>query len=141
MRGFTIIELLVVLAIFLVIVAIFMPLAISFYQMEILNRTEGQLVWLLREARDSAINQKNNSYFGVKITDDNFILFRGINFDNRVSADDQTVAYSNSIKISGDNEIVFTPSTGFITNEAIIKLSSAGVVREININKIGIINY
>lgn len=141
MRGFTIIELLVVLAIFFVLVAIFTPMAISFYQMEALNKTQDQLVWLLREARDNAVNQKNNSFFGVRVLEDNFILFQGESYINRIETEDQVVSFPDNIKISGDDEIIFAPTTGFVSSNGLIKLISAGVSKEINVNKIGVINY
>jgi len=141
MRGFTIIELLVVLAIFLVLVAIITPMAINFYKIEMLNKAESQLVWLLREAHDNAVNQKNNSFFGVKVLEDNFVLFRGESFADRIEADDHIVFYSDNIKIFGDDEIVFVPTTGFVKSEAVIELISVGVSKEINVNKIGVINY
>lgn len=141
MRGFTIIELLIVLAIFLVLVAIFTPMAISFYQMEAMNKTQDQLVWLLREARDNAVNQKNNSFFGVRVLEDNFILFQGESYINRIETEDQVVSFPDNIKISGDDEIIFAPTTGFVSSNCLIKLISAGVSKEINVNKIGVINY
>ena len=141
MRGFTLIELLVVLAIFIVLLAIILPMGIRLYQIELLNKTQAQLVWLLREARDNSVNQKNNSYFGVKILPEEMVLFRGDSYENRMVDEEEVSIYPNTINITGLEEIIFNPTTGFTNTSGSILLSSSSASREIQINQIGTINY
>lgn len=141
MRGFTLIELLVVLAIFLVLLAIVIPMGVGLYQIELLNQTQTQLVWLLREARDNAVNQKNNSYFGVKVLQEKLVLYRGDNYENRIVEEDEAYNYPNIITMNGIDEVIFTPTTGFTNTQGSIFLKTSSASREIKINQLGIIDY
>ncbi|MCX6743663.1 MAG: prepilin-type N-terminal cleavage/methylation domain-containing protein [Candidatus Parcubacteria bacterium] len=85
-RGFSLIELIVVIGIIAILAIFLLPVSLNYYQREVLKKTEDQLVWLLKEARDNAINQKNGSYFGLYIANDNFIIFQGQSYSQRILA-------------------------------------------------------
>jgi prepilin-type N-terminal cleavage/methylation domain-containing protein len=147
-RGFSLIELIVVIGIIAILAIFLLPVSLNYYQREVLKKTEDQLVWILKEARDNAINQKNGSYFGLYITNDNFIIFQGQSYSQRILVEDVSYSFPLSINISGLKEIVFAPNTGIASPSGTISLSlgtasadASQDKRDIIINELGVISY
>jgi prepilin-type N-terminal cleavage/methylation domain-containing protein len=140
-RGFTLTEILVVIGIFALLSILLVPLGLNYYQREVLNKTDDQLVWVLKEARDNALNQNGGSSFGVYIAAHSFTLFRGISFSQRVAADDLNYSFPSSIAVTGLQEIVFLPNNGTTSTIGKISLSNGQYQRDILINELGVIDY
>lgn len=140
-RGFTLTEILVVIGIFALLSILLVPLGLNYYQREVLNKTDDQLVWVLKEARDNALNQNGGSSFGVYIAANNFTLFRGTSFNQRIIEDDINYSFPDSITFTGLQEIVFSPNTGATSQIGKISLSTGHYQRDILINELGVIDY
>jgi prepilin-type N-terminal cleavage/methylation domain-containing protein len=140
-NGFTLMELLIVIGIIVLLSIILLPIGFNYYQRELLNKTEDQLVWLLKEARDNAVNQKNGSFFGVYIAVNDFIIFQGPNYNQRAAENDSSYSFPETITISGLKEIIFVPNTGTTQQVGTISLALGQFKKDISINEFGIINY
>ena len=139
--GFTLIELIIVIAISIFLVAIFFPIGLNFYQIQVLNGGTDSIVWLLKQAQSSAISQKNDSAFGLYLAQNQAILFQGNNYQGREASQDINVAIPLSVRIAGLQEIDFAKKTGLPAQTGSIFLSLAGRSEEIQINSIGLISY
>jgi len=139
--GFTLIELIIVIAISIFLVAIFFPIGFNFFQIQVLNGATDSIVWLLKQAESSAISQKNNSAFGLYLAQNQAILFQGDNYQGRVASQDINVSIPMSIRITGLQEIDFAKKTGLPSQAGSIFLSLDGRSQEIQINSIGLISY
>jgi prepilin-type N-terminal cleavage/methylation domain-containing protein len=140
-RGFTLIELIIVICIIILLTALFWPIGAAYYQREILNKTEQQMIWTLKLARANAINQKNNSSFGIYIKDNQLILFQGESYAQRDASKDIIYDVPSSVKISGAEIIIFAVNTGLVNNPGLISLRTNSTIKEIKINELGVIDY
>lgn len=140
-KGFTLIEVIIVICIFLVLLVIFWPVGTSFYRQELLSKTESQIIWALKQARTDAIDQKNNSSFGIYFQNQQIVLFQGSSFDQRVPNQDLAYNLPAAVAINGPQQIVFAANTGFTGLDSSINLSLGQFSRQIKINELGVFDY
>ncbi|GAI31119.1 unnamed protein product [marine sediment metagenome] len=81
-RGLTIIEVLLVIGL-LVILTGLVPLSLDFYKSQQLDTHSHGIVRTLRRAQLKAMAIEDDSSFGVYLTNDNYILFKGDSYLNR----------------------------------------------------------
>ena len=140
-KGFTLIEVIIVICIILLLFAIAWPIGANFYRQSLLSKAQQQVIWILKQARNDAINQKNNSAYGVHFSNGEAIIFQGDNFANRAVVNDINYTLPKIVAISGLQELFFAPNTGFVSSPGSLILSSSGGSKEIIINKLGVIDY
>lgn len=140
-KGFTLIEVIIVICIILLLFVIVWPIGANFYRQELSNKAQQQLVWILKQARSNAVNQKNNANFGVKLEPGTAVLFQGNNFNERNQDQDITYSLPSIIKQTGLQEIVFSANTGFVNNPGTVILNSYNSSKVIEINQLGVLDY
>lgn len=140
-KGFTLIELIIVICIVLLLGAIVWPIGANFFSQELASKAQQQIIWVLKQARANAVNQKNNSAFGVYLEKGQATLFQGNTYADRVISEDINYTLPKIVSINNLNEIVFEPNTGLVTNPGTIKIASPALSREIAVNKLGVIDY
>jgi len=110
--GFTLFELMLVMAMVIIIGVFTSSIGIAYYQSQILNETTDNLVSTLRQAQGSAQSGKNNHAFGVFIDEDSYVLFEGQDYLSRIIDQDVVFPINSNVTISGPSEIIFTELTG-----------------------------
>jgi len=149
--GFTLIEMLIAIAILIMIFSFGIFLSINSYKGYIFRSEKSVLLSVLERARSRAINNMFESNHGVCFVSPNYIIFIG-NSCIPGEPTNETISANTSLKISGLSEsspIVFEQLTGKITpqispysDEYIITLEQAGRVPEtISINNQGRISW
>jgi len=139
MRGFTLVELLLVVGMMAILASFVAPVSTSFFQAQALDETAAGVLDTLRRAHAHALFQKNDSDFGVRFLSGSYVLFQGASYDARVQAQDETFDLPAGTAISGTPEVMFVKrsgaasSTGYVTVTAgnastTIFVSSAGVI-------------
>jgi prepilin-type N-terminal cleavage/methylation domain-containing protein len=113
-KGFSLVELLLVVAIAAGIFAFSAPFGMNFYRTQLLGDVQSNLIDALQRARHNAVLQKNDSNFGVHIESGSYTLFQtpDLTYDNRVSAQDEVFPVINNITFSGPTDIIFSKLTG-----------------------------
>ncbi len=118
-RAFTLIELLLVIAIVAIIFAFSAPYTLRFYNTQLINETQSNILSVLSQARHNALLQKNDSDWGVKFDSENnqYILFQGSSYAENVDLYDEVYPLLNNVELTGDwtDEIVFSKYTGVPT--------------------------
>ena len=140
MKALTLFEILIVIGIIAILVSLTLPLGLDFYRSQQLETQSQGVIQALRRARLKAMAVENDSSFGVHLTNDNYILFKG---DTYVPGDPYNEVFDLPLIINaiGLQEIVFSKLEGKpnVTGDIILKNDSD--IRTININEIGRINY
>lgn len=139
--GFTFLEILLVLGIILVLLVITWPIGLDFYRNRELETQTQFLIQTLRRAQTKSMSIELDSSFGVYISNQNFILFKGNSYDSlRDERYDEIFSFPGIISASGISEIVFSKFEGKPNIVGDIILTSNSNVVTININTMGRIN-
>lgn len=141
--GFTILEILVAIAIIGVMVGISLPVLQSFQTRNDLDLTTQSIVYMLRRAQANSRAVNGDSQWGVAVQSTSAILFKGATFAGRDSSFDETISIPANIAPSGISEVEYSKlaaapnATGTITLTANLTNDS----KVITINAKGMVDY
>jgi len=127
MRSFTLVEILIVIAIIAFLVILTLPWGIGFYRTQQLDATTDQIVQALRRAQLNAMSVDNDSAFGVYFGSGQtgqYVLFRGSSYPGD---DEEVFDIIDDISFSGDiSEVVFSKLDGTpdVTGDITITLNN-----------------
>ena len=144
-KGFTLIEILVVIALLTVIASFGVTAGIDSYQRFLFRSNVDTAVSLLQKARSSAIHNIGETSHGVYFCDPSnskFVLFRGTTYDP-ISPSNFPVDKSKAVKVTScptPSEIVFTQLSGDTTGGDITLTDGVRNVT-ITVNNEGGINW
>ncbi len=110
-NGLTIIEVLLVIGLLTILIGL-VPLSLDFYRSQQLNIYTQGAIQTLRRAQLKAMSIEDDSSFGVYLTNDNYILFKGDSYLNRDKEFDEVFDLSQIITVKGFQEIVFSKFEG-----------------------------
>jgi prepilin-type N-terminal cleavage/methylation domain-containing protein len=141
-RGFTLIEMLLSVAIIAMLAGVSGPVYNSFVTRNDLDITGQQIVQSLRRAQTYARSMSDDSAWSVEIETSAATLFKGTNFGGRDATLDEAVTIPASITRSGLTEVQFAKFTGLPNTTGTITLTSnTNETRTITINAKGMVNY
>lgn len=137
-RAFTLIEILIVIAIFTVLIALGLLMSMETLRGALHRSERDTVVSLLQRARSRALNNINQSPWGMCYLSGNYIVFKGINCN--IAAVVDTVAANPGTATTGllAPGIVFSQLAG-TTTPATVTVTQSGRTSTININYEGTI--
>ncbi len=151
--GFTILELTVVIAIFLIVAVISIPSIVSLQKTPDLSTAAEEVIGGLRLAQNKTLAFEYSGQYGVYFdtasSPQQFIIFQGSSYATRVSAYDQvrpiptTVEFS-SVNVGASNQVVFDKLTGSTTNSGSVTLrlkSDPSQTLTVYVDSTGIVGY
>ncbi len=139
--GLTLIEVIISIAIIIIISSLALTVGLGFYKTFALDSEQAVLVSVLRMARNSSINNLNQSAYGVFRDTSSYTLFRGNSYATRNQEFDKRFTVAPSLSLSGLTEVVFTQLNGDALPSGTITLNATGTSRTITINTAGGINW
>ncbi|MEW5907764.1 MAG: hypothetical protein AB1643_01085 [Patescibacteria group bacterium] len=148
MKGFTIIEILIFLAIMVIVISIVFVSFTSLRKTQSLDNAVDNIVALINEARSRTLASKDFSQYGVHFESSRAVLFKGTMF-SEPSSDNSEFALPAILEISGialnggGSDTVFQRITGKTDNFGTITLrikSDTGTIKNINIRLTGMID-
>lgn len=136
-RGFTLVELLLVIALMLIVGVFMFPLGISFYRSQMTNEAIEGIQSALRRAQTFAITGKHDSSFGVKFSESSYVLFEGESYASRITSEDELYTIGAHIEDGTLDEIVFEPFSGLPSATGVIEVSSGEKSGQIEVTNAG----
>jgi len=143
-RGFTIIELLVVMGIMAILTGIILPVFLNLGPRRDLEGYQRQTVASFTEARDRA--QAENRPYGLYFQADRFTLFQGDSYQAANSQIETVLPSSISFSLIQlpESQIVFEPLTGKVkdrdSDTSVVISNNIGESRTLKINRLGVVD-
>lgn len=137
--GFTLIELIIVVAIISMLGSFVSFAIISFLGQNNLKNTTEQLASTLKTAQQQSMAGKNNSSWGVRISSGNIILFSGSSYASRNPAFDVTYTVPPTISIPS-TDIVFEKITGNTNSSYILAITGQNDSSTVIVNQLGTVD-
>ena len=130
------------MAVLALLIAVSLPLTLSFYKTRQLDVYENGIVQAIRRAQLKAMSVEADSSFGVYITLNHYVLFRGNSYATpRDTTYDEVFELPSNLSVTGLSEIVFSRLKGVPSVTGNITLTLDSKSETININEVGRINY
>jgi len=125
-QGFSVIEILVVLAVLMIVSGLIVPGFNFFRRQNSLNATAQEIINALRLSQNKTLASEGNSSFGIYFESDKYIIFKGAAYIES-SSDNEIHNIDDSLKISAIDlnippAVVFERLTGNTTNYGTITL-------------------
>lgn len=146
-KGFTIIELLIVITIMVIVVSSVLPMHSAFLNHNQEKTASWEIVDTLTRARMKAMTGHHDQHWGVHFNTNQFVLFQGNTFNPNNSNNEIHNLLGNldldSINLNGrGNEIIFEKITGYTNQYGSITLknTNSGEAVKITVNETGRIN-
>ncbi|MFH1667593.1 MAG: hypothetical protein ABH884_01045 [Candidatus Komeilibacteria bacterium] len=142
-RGFNLVQVLLVLAIFMIIASFAIP---SLYQLQTgvqIDTVASEMSHNLRRAQTKALSGFNDSDWGVYWQGRSYVIFAGNSYAERDQDWDEEYLIAGSVSISNDlgDEIIFIKQTGEPDTAGSITLSNpANEIAIIYISELGVID-
>ncbi len=141
MKGFTLIEFLISVAIIFSIGALGLFISMDFYKSSNLNSERQTAISLLQKVRNSSMANINETKHGIYFDADKYTIFQGENYSSRNPAYDEIIYINPIIIKSGLQEVVFEQLTGKPSAVGNIVLSNQTRSIIISIENEGRINW
>jgi prepilin-type N-terminal cleavage/methylation domain-containing protein len=139
--GFTLIEILIAMAILALILGLGYFAGFDFYKNYALDSEKDLLMSILRKARSQAINNVGAAAHGVSVNGSWYTIFYGNSYASRNAQYDENIRKAPGITLSGLNEVVFAPLTATSTASGTITLNNGKKSFFIDINYEGRISW
>ncbi len=141
-NGFTLIEVLIAIAMATVLFALSMPIYANLEANTELDSLEAEIIQSIRLAQIKSQSALNNSSFGLYFatSTNKFIIYQGASYSLRNADYDIVKSYSDKLTVSASfNEINFSKYEGLPDNWGAILLDNGSENVEISINKFGVV--
>jgi prepilin-type N-terminal cleavage/methylation domain-containing protein len=140
--GFTLVEMLLSVAILAVITAISAPVFNGMVVRNDLDVASEQIAYAMRRAQTYARGMDDDSAWGINVASGTVTLYKGAVYASRDANFDETISIPSAIAVSGLTGVQFTKFTGApSTTGAVTLTSNANETRSITINAKGMVDY
>jgi prepilin-type N-terminal cleavage/methylation domain-containing protein len=140
-RGFTLVELLVVLAIGTMLLSLTLPVGLRFYQTQVVDEATTDMVLDLRRASAEARAGRGGTAFGVRYFSDRYVTFVGDSYETRDSLRERIVTLpASGVITASPEEFVFAHFSGVVNATGTVTLSLFGVTRVVAVGELGAVS-
>jgi prepilin-type N-terminal cleavage/methylation domain-containing protein len=144
-RGFTLIEVVIVVGLIAAIAGFSVPMSVDFYNTQITKSTSDEIFSALKKAQAYATFRRGDSQYGVAFDsdDDLYVVFKDSYGGSPTSFDEgydlNGVAVTFDPIISPADEITFTKGTGMPNATTSLTLTKGSISQQISICESGLI--
>jgi len=143
-RGFTLIEILLVLALMTVVAAIMIPISVDYQQRNNLDVAQNIFVQNIRRAQQLSMSGELDSHWGVKVIPGDIVIYKGNDYASRDTSYDEKFDFiiSPAIISSGTTEYNFSPVTGIPSpTTGTVFFTDNAYSKQVSVNEKGIVYY
>lgn len=140
-RGFTLIEILLVVAIISVVAGSGFIVLTNIVDTDVLNTSAQMTVQAMRRAQDSAFYMRFDDDWGVVLSSVSATVFKGDDPDTRDSAYDEVFAYPDTVTVGGVSEVIFGKGTGVPVVTATVSITFRNGARQVVVGEAGAVSY
>ena len=147
-RGFTILEVIIVLAVIMVVSLVTAPLGLQFYNGQTIVGIQGQIGDTLTRARSQSVVQKGDDQYGICLNTNGiytqtFVLYKGA---AGAACSSHNTSYDESYQVLGNTiiylpasstEISFAKHTGKPTATGTVSIIWNGLMRTLTVDSFG----
>lgn len=145
MKGFTLLEVLVSMAIIVLVTTMIDSVMSSFGESNKLTEAQSGIIGLLRDARSRTLASEANSNFGVHFENTKAVLFQGDVYDQAASSNEgyilpSSIEINSFVLTGGSSEVIFTRLYGTTTASGTVNLRSMrnnSLTRTVTVNSSG----
>lgn len=139
-NGFTLLELLLSVGLMALLAGIAAPMYLSLQAENEVAISATSVGDLLRTAQARSLAVSGDSAWGVYLSGNVAVIFKGNSFSDRDQSFDENYNFSGAINFSGLNDIVFYKFSGWTMSSGTIKVSHQdGRFKNVSINEAGVI--
>jgi Tfp pilus assembly protein FimT len=141
-QGITLLEIILTISLSSVLVLMVVPVYNNLQLFSQLNENRNLLVQELRFLREKSIARQDDSYYGIKLTNNSYVLYKGDSYNLRDQAYDRVIGLKPLILNwdleNNSDEIIFSKGSGKPNTTGFIFLKNVhGTEKMIQINQIG----
>ncbi len=143
MKGFSLLEILIVITILIAISGLAVPIYRNFYGVQQLDGAVDELTANLYLIQGRALNGFSDSSWGIHWAGTEYTIFQGSDYDTRSDFSfDQTVPIPDSLSLTATADVIFNQLTGQSDSAVTITISNSRVneTKTITINQEGLIS-
>lgn len=140
-QGFTVVELLVVMAIFVLLLSATGPIYRRVQDKQQSEADSASIVHAIRRAQQLAATASKDSAWGVKIAVQQVTIFSGSSYAGRNPAYDEAIKYYSVSDVSGTSEFVFNKLIGSPVFTGTTTLVTRWGAENISVNAKGMVDY
>lgn len=137
-KGFTLVELLIVIGLLAVLFALGAPVMFDFYLGYQLDSEYSLLKSLFQQARNLAMVNHNESDHGVLVDSQNFVIFQGTSYAARDTSQDRVFPRAAPVTVSGPSELIFAALSGQTASTTYV-VSDSRKSKDIYVNSEGLV--
>lgn len=143
MKGFTMLEMLLSVAIIGIIAGLSAPVFVAFSNRQDIIQAEKNIVDALRRAQQYSANERVNSQWGVRFQPGSVIVFRGASYATRDASYDEISSMPSTVAMSYTGDIVFSQLYGIPSTTLTQVLSSQvdSTTQTVTMNAKGMVDY
>jgi prepilin-type N-terminal cleavage/methylation domain-containing protein len=140
-RGFTILELLIVIGLSLVLLSATLPIGLTYYRRQVADETSRDLATALTRARAESRLMKNDHAFGVKFLPGQFVYFEGDSYTSRIASRDEVHLLPGGGTISAaTDEFRFSKISGRPSATGTATLLLYGMRTDVSVSERGLVS-
>lgn len=140
-KGFTLVEMLLVLSLMSFVITFAVPIYRSFQQRNTLRYTTELIASQIRTAQLNSQAAIEDDTWGIRFNPGQIVVFKGNDFVSRDVDFDLITNISPQIILNGVTEITFAKFSGDISSSQTLDVILEGNLLQIQVNEKGIINF
>jgi prepilin-type N-terminal cleavage/methylation domain-containing protein len=139
--GFTLIEVLVVVAIMIIAGSIILPVSADYRQRNDLDISQVSFAQSVRRAQQLSMSGDGDSQWGINAISGSVVIFKGNTYATRDANYDEKYDISSNITFGGQLEYDFAKVTGLPVQTGTATFTDGVYQKQVGINAKGIVNY